>query len=541
MERAKMQDWWRGAVTYQVYPRSFQDSNGNGVGDLPGITRRLDYLAQLGVDAVWLSPFFKSPMKDMGYDVADYCDVDPVFGSLADFDALVARAHELGLKVIIDQVLSHTSDQHPAFAESRSSRASPKAGWYVWADPKHDGTPPSNWLSVFGGSAWAWDARRKQYYLHNFLTSQPDLNYHNPEVQDWALQNLRFWLDRGVDGFRFDTVNYFFHDPLFRDNPADYRVKAEAEANPYGMQYHLFDKNQPENLIWLERIRALLDEYGAASVGEVGENHHAIQMMGEYTAPGRLHQCYSFELMGYDYTAAFFRSRVEGFFTGAPNGWPMWAFSNHDVVRQVTRWAKHGESPDAVAKQAGSLLLSFEGSVCLWQGEELGQTDTELSFEELTDPQGIAFWPEPVGRDNTRTPMVWDASPNGGFSTGTPWLPVKPEQAARHVAGQAGARGSVLEHYRAMLAFRRGSEALREGRTRFLDLGEPVLGFVREAAGQTVLCIFNLSPMARVMAVEGVGAVTGPSLAAVLGDGRLRLGPNAVAFLTVTGEVSMAD
>jgi len=537
---AVMQDWWRGAVTYQVYPRSFQDDNGDGVGDLPGITRRLPYLADLGVEAVWLSPFFRSPMKDMGYDVSDYCDVDPVFGTLADFDRLVARAHELGLKVIIDQVLSHSSDQHPAFAESRANRVNPKADWYVWADPRHYGSPPSNWLSVFGGSAWAWDARRKQYYLHNFLTSQPDLNYHNPEVQDWALGTLHFWLERGVDGFRFDTVNYFFHDALLRDNPADYRVKAEAEGNPYGMQYHLFDKNQPENLLWLERIRAVLDEYGAASVGEVGESHHAIRMMGDYTAPGRLHQCYSFELMGYDYTAAFFRNRVEGFFTGAPDGWPMWAFSNHDVVRQVSRWAKHGVSQEAVAKQAGSLLLAFEGSICLWQGEELGQTDTALAFEELTDPQGIAFWPEPVGRDNTRTPMVWDGSAQGGFTSGKPWLPVKPEQAARHVDAQLGAQGSVLEHYRAMLGFRKAS-ALRNGTTRFFDLGEPLLAFQRGEGAGAVLCLFNLSPVARAVSVAGVGAVIGPSVAALLTDDRLTLGPNGVAFLSVVGEVGVHD
>ncbi len=536
-----MTEWWRGAVTYQVYPRSFQDDNGDGVGDLPGITRRLPYLAELGVDAVWLSPFFRSPMKDMGYDVSDYCDVDPVFGTLADFDALVTRAHALGLKVIIDQVLSHSSDQHPAFAESRTSRENPKADWYVWADPKHDGTPPCNWQSVFGGSAWTWDARRKQYYLHNFLTSQPDLNYHNPAVQDWALENLRFWLERGVDGFRFDTVNYFFHDPLFRDNPADYRVKTEAEPSPYGMQYHLFDKNRPENLVWMERIRGVLDEFGAASVGEMGEAHHAIRMMGEYTAPGRLHQCYSFELMGYEYSAEFFRSRVEGFFDGAPKGWPMWAFSNHDVVRHVSRWAKHGESPDAVAKQAAALLLAFEGSVCLWQGEELGQTDTVLDFEDLTDPQGIAFWPEPVGRDNTRTPMVWDASPNGGFTTGTPWLPVKPEQAARHVEGQARAQGSVLEHYRAMLTFRRAEVALREGRTRFLDLAEPVLGFVRGDGEGALLCLFNLSPVARSVTVSGVGPLAGPSQHALISGDRLTLGPNAAAFLPVTGTVAVGD
>jgi alpha-glucosidase len=528
-----MQDWWKGAVTYQVYPRSFQDTNGDGVGDLPGITARLPYLAGLGVDAVWLSPFFRSPMADMGYDVSDYCDVDPVFGKLADFDALVARAHDLGLKVIIDQVLSHTSDQHPFFGESRSSRVNPKADWYVWADPRHDGSPPSNWLSVFGGSAWAWDARRRQYYLHNFLTSQPDLNYHSPEVQDWALSTLRFWLDRGVDGFRFDTVNYFFHDPLLRDNPADYRVKAEPEANPYGMQYHLFDKNQPENLAWLERIRALLDEYAAASVGEMGESHHAIRMMGEYTAPGRLHQCYSFELMGHDYSAAFFRDRVGGFFRDAPEGWPMWAFSNHDVSRHASRWAHHGDQPDDLAKQAAALLLALEGSICLWQGEELGQTDTALAFEELTDPQGIAFWPAPVGRDNTRTPMVWDASPQGGFSTVQPWLPVKPEQAARHVAGQAGVAGSVLEHYRAMLAFRRATPSLRTGRTEFWDLDEPILGFQRGAGAGALVCLFNLSPVARIMTAHGFGQPVGPSLHVTKEGDLLRLGPNAVAFLPV--------
>ena len=536
-----MREWWRGSVTYQVYPRSFQDDSGDGIGDLPGITRRLPYLADLGVDAVWLSPFFRSPMADMGYDVSDYTAVDPVFGTLADFDALVARAHALGLKVLIDQVISHSSDKHPAFAESRASRDTPKADWYVWADPKPDGAPPNNWLSVFGGSAWAWDSRRKQYYLHNFLASQPDFNFHNPDVQNWHLHNMRFWLERGVDGFRLDTVNYFFHDPQLRDNPADFRVKAEAEANPYGMQYHLFDKNQPENLTWLERIRAVLDEYGAISVGEMGESHHAIAMMGEYTAPGRLHQCYSFELMGYDYAAAFFRDRVEGFFTGAPKGWPMWAFSNHDVVRQASRWAMHGASQDALAMQAASLLLAFQGSVCLWQGEELGQTDTALEFEDLTDPQGIAFWPEPVGRDNTRTPMVWDGGVFGGFSSVQPWLPVKPPQLARNVASQMGVAGSVLEHYRAMISFRKGSLALAAGETRFLDLSEPVLGFVREAEGESLLCLFNLSPVGRVLEVAGVAGVIGPSLAAVLEGGRLVLGPNGVAFLEVTGEVSVRD
>lgn len=524
------QDWWRGAVTYQVYPRSFQDSDGDGIGDLRGITSRLQYIADLGVDCIWLSPFFTSPMLDMGYDVSDYCNVDPVFGTLADFDRLLASAHGLGLKVIVDQVQSHSSDQHLLFRESRQNRTNPKGDWYVWADPKPDGTPPTNWLSVFGGTAWQWDARRKQYYLHNFLLQQPDFNFHNPAVQDWALGNMRFWLERGLDGFRFDTVNYFFHDQALRDNPPDPRDKEQAEGNPYGMQYHLYDKNRPENLLWMERIRALLDEYGAASVGEMGESHHAIRMMGEYTAPGRLHQCYSFELMGYDYTPDFFRRKLSEFFEGAPDGWPMWAFSNHDVVRHVSRWAKHGISSEALAKQAAALLLSFEGSVCLWQGEELGQTDTELAFEDLTDPQGINFWPEPVGRDNTRTPMVWDGSLYGGFSTARPWLPVKPPQLARNVASQQGVAGSVLEYYRQMLAFRRESAALQTGRTRFLDLPDPVLGFVR---GNGLGCFFNLSTQTVSVPVAALGQPVGPSLAASVQGATLTLGPNGVALAQV--------
>lgn len=535
-----MTEWWRGAVTYQVYPRSFQDDNGDGVGDLAGITRRLPYLAELGVDCVWLSPVFTSPMLDMGYDVSNYTDIDPVFGTLADFDTLVRTAHDLGLKVIIDQVLNHSSDQHPFFAESRRDRTNPRADWYIWADPNHDGTPPTNWLSVFGGSAWAWDARRKQYYMHSFLPQQPELNFRNPAVVDYMEQVLRFWLDRGVDGFRFDTVNYFYKDALLRDDPADYRVKTKAESNPYGMQYHLFSKNQPENLLWMERIRRILDDYPATtSVGEMGEVHHAIAMMGAYTAPGRLHQCYSFEMMGYDYSAAFFRSRINGFFAGAPDGWPMWAFSNHDVVRHASRWAQHGTSVQALAKQAGTLLLSFQGSICLWQGEELGQTDTELALEELTDPQGINFWPEPIGRDNTRTPMVWDASVNGGFSRGNgkPWLPIKAPQLARNVAAQLGQTGSVLETYRAMIAYRRATPALMTGATRFHDLPEPLLAFTR---GDSLLCVFNLSPDPKNVTLAGPASLSGPSLAATLTGQTLTLGPNAAAFL-ILANPSLAD
>ncbi len=532
-------DWWRGSVTYQIYPRSFQDSNGDGIGDLRGITERLDYVASLGVDAIWLSPIFVSPMADMGYDVANYTDIDPIFGSLADFDTMLARAHELGLKVIIDQVLSHSSNRHPFFQESKQSRDNPKADWYVWADPKHDGSPPNNWLAIFGGGAWTWEPRRHQYYFHNFLAEQPDFNFHNPDVQDWLLGTMRFWLERGVDGFRLDTVNFYFHDKLLRDDPADYRRKEVPEWNPYGMQYHIFSKNQPENLAFLERMRKLLDEYEArAMVGEVGESHHPIQIMGEYTTGSRLHKAYSFEMLSDTFTPAHFRDQVETFFADAPDGWPTWAFSNHDVTRHLTRWAEYGETPETLAKLSGALLLSLEGSICVYEGDELGQTETDLEYWELTDPQGLNFWPENKGRDGCRTPMVWDASlPNAGFSTGRPWLPVKEAQEARAVAGQDGAQGSVLEFYRAMLKLRRKNEALRTGRTAFFDVADPLLAFTR---GDKALCVFNLSKERHRVRISGATEVTIAEAADLAGD-TLTLQPNGFAIMTVTGPVEVAD
>lgn len=520
-------DWWRGAVTYQIYPRSFQDDNGDGIGDLRGILRRLPYLADLGVDAIWLSPVFASPMRDMGYDVSDYRRIDPVFGSLADFDALLAGAHDLGLKVIVDQVISHSSSSHPAFVESRASREGPKADWYVWADPKPDGTPPNNWLSVFGGGAWSWDTRRRQYYFHNFLESQPDFNFHNPAVQEFHLANMRFWLERGVDGFRLDTVNYYFHDACLRHDAADYRVPQRPVTNPYEMQYHLFSKNQPQNLDFLGKIRHLADGFSARMlVGEVGESHHAIRMMGEYTTGRRLHQCYSFEMLGPEFSAAHFRSRIEAFFADAPEGWPAWAFSNHDVNRHVTRWRDHALSPTDLAKQAAALLLAFRGSIYLYQGEELGQTETALAFEELTDPAGIRFWPEERGRDGCRTPMVWEsAAPNAGFSRAArTWLPVKPEQAA--VAVDSQGPGSVLEFYRQMIALRRSSADLKLGTTRFHDLAEPILAFDR---GTRTSCVYNLSASATDVAVAGGRLLIGGN---VRQDGNiLSLGPSGFAIL----------
>ena len=520
-----MSDWWRGAVIYQIYPRSFQDSDGDGIGDLPGVTARLDHVAALGADAIWLSPFFPSPMADMGYDVSDYRDVDPLFGTLADFDRLLERAHALGLRVIIDQVLSHTSDRHPWFAESRRSREGPLADWYVWADPRPDGMPPNNWASVFGGPAWTWDARRRQYYLHNFLPEQPDLNFHVPEVQDAMLDVMRFWLDRGVDGFRLDTVNFYFHDAQLRDNPPRGWNGPVPPFKPYAMQEHRFSKTQPENIAFLKRMRALTDEYDArALVGEVGEATGSMAIMADYTrGRDRLHMAYSFEMLEDRCDPAFIRDTVSSFFALAPDGWPCWSFSNHDVIRHVTRWAPPGHE-EAAAKCFAAVLLSLRGTACLYQGEELGQTETEIEFHEVIDPPGLAFWPDDKGRDGCRTPMVWDDAPQGGFTTGTPWLPVKAPQAALSVASQAGRQGSVLETYRALLAFRRSRPELIAGDIAFEEAGPAVLSFVRRADGHALRCRFNLSPERQ--ATNGAGPAVGPSEAAAA-DG---LGPWGFAF-----------
>ncbi|MDF0600264.1 alpha-amylase family glycosyl hydrolase [Psychromarinibacter sp. C21-152] len=526
--------WWRGSVTYQIYPRSFMDADGDGVGDLKGITDRLGHVADLGVDAIWLSPVFPSPMKDMGYDVSDYRGVDPVFGHLSDFDAMVRRAHDLGLKVIIDQVLSHCSDQHPYFEESRQSRDNPRADWFVWADPRPDGAPPNNWQAIFGGIAWEWDSGRRQYYFHNFLKEQPDFNFHNPEVQQYHLDNMRFWLERGVDGFRLDTVNYYFHDARLPDDAADPRRPEEPARRPYDMQYHLHSKNQPENLAFLERMRALCDEYDARTmVGEVGDSHHAIEIMGQYTSGKRLHMAYSFEMLGPNFSPSFFRRRIGEFFEHAPKGWPCWAFSNHDVPRHATRWKKHGADQDALAKLAAAMLLSFEGSVCLYQGEELGQTETELDYHELTDPEGLTFWPELKGRDGCRTPMVWEAAaPNAGFSQANKtWLPVKPPQAARAVDGQTG-DDSVLAFYKTMLALRRAEPSLREGRQVFLHSADPVLAYTR---GDDIACVFNLSADDVTHELGTSGEVLLAQAASLSGP-TVTLGPNGLILLRLSRE-----
>jgi alpha-glucosidase len=499
------EDWWRGAVIYQIYPRSFMDSSGDGVGDLNGVAQKLDYVTSLGVDGIWLSPFFRSPMRDFGYDVSDYRDVDPLFGNLADFDALLKAAHDRGLKVIIDQVWSHTSSDHPWFVESRKSRdwqaprirlvgsdeGIDRRDWYVWADPRPDGSPPNNWQAWFGGPAWTWEPRRRQYYLHNFLPTQPDLNLRNPAVQDAILDVARFWLDRGVDGFRLDVANYYIHDALLRDNPPS--GKADP-ALPRDMQVHAYNSDQPETLDFLSRVRALTDSYGGRMmVGELAPGGHAL--MTQYTAGRtRLHTAYAFDFLGRLPDAARFGDILSQWREGADDGWPSWAFSNHDVTRVATRWASEGGRPWLEAEAALALLLCLRGTAFIYQGEELGLPEAELEFHQLKDPWGIAGWPATKGRDGCRTPMPWTAGPRGGFTSdgATPWLPVSLDHRRASVSEQEKDPASFLNRARSLVALRQSNDALARGGFSLRSSTNGLLAFERHHGEQRVLCAFNI-------------------------------------------------
>lgn len=486
-------DWWRGATIYQIYPRSFADSNNDGVGDLPGITARMQHIASLGVDAIWLSPFFRSPMKDFGYDVSDYRDVDPIFGTLKDFDDLVRRAHALGLRVIIDQVFSHTSDQHPWFKESRSSRTNDRADWYVWADAKADGSPPSNWQSVFGGPAWAWDARRGQYYLHNFLTEQPDLNVHNPAVQDALLDCGRFWLDRGVDGFRVDAIDYAMHDPSLTDNPPAVIPEGRVPTRPIDFQQARYNKSHADIVKFIERIRALADSYGNRfTVAEVGGEGGEPAMKLFTAGERRFHTAYGFNFLYADsFSPPLIRSVLESWQDDEAGGWPSWAFSNHDAPRAVSRWV--AESERVIGAQLAMLLLvSLRGNIFLYQGEELGLPQASIPFEDLRDPEAIANWPLTLGRDGARTPIPWSSQgPYAGFSGTRPWLPIPAEHLALAVEKQETDAGSQLAVTRRLIALRNSHPALRFGSLRVIEASAAVLVIERVSGDEHLLCLFN--------------------------------------------------
>ena len=514
----QQQEWWQGAVIYQIYPRSFQDTNGDGVGDLPGIIRRLEYIASLGVDAIWVSPFFKSPMADYGYDIADYREVDPLFGTLADFDELLRKAHKLGLKVMIDQVLSHTSIEHAWFQASRQSRNNPYSNWFVWADPREDGGPPNNWLSIFGGIAWTWEPRRSQYYLHNFLAKQPDLNFHEPAVRQASLDNVRFWLERGVDGLRLDAINFCYHDQQLRDNPPKPAAKRAGRGfksdNPYAYQYHYYNNTRPENLGFLNDLRTLLNQFpGTVALGEIS-SEDSIATMAEYTKPGRLHMAYSFELLGPKGTAKIFRDTIQRQFNAAPGSWPCWAISNHDVERVFSRWGTD-RSPRHFATQLSALLCCLRGSVSIYQGEELGLPETEVPYDKMRDPYGIAFWPNFKGRDGCRTPLAWSKTVNGDFTEGEPWLPVSPEHLTLSVAAQEIDCHSALNGFRRVLQWRNTQPVLRGGEIGEVSAVEDVLVFHRWWGENQIVAVFNLAetPVSIELAqLAGTSTLTGHGL-----------------------------
>ncbi len=496
-------EWWRGGVIYQVYPRSFYDSRGDGVGDLRGISEKLDYIASLNVDAIWLSPFFPSPMKDFGYDVSDYRGVDPMFGTLDDLKILLAQAHSRGLKVIIDQVLSHCSDRHPWFRQSCSSRDGVYADWFVWADPKPDGTPPNNWQSVFGGPAWQWNAQRGQYYLHNFLASQPDLNFYCPSVRAQLLSDVEYWLEMGVDGFRLDAANFFFHDQALRDNPPrPRRLESDTDRlpeSPYGYQRHIYDKSRPETVAFLRTLRSLLDRYpGAAAVAEVGCDN-GLNTMAAYTGGGdTLHMAYSFDLLTERCCPAHIRATMEGIEAVLNDGWACWSLSNHDVTRVATRWAIEGKRDPTRVCTLLALVVSLRGSICIYQGEELGLTEATLAYEDLVDPYGLTFWPQFKGRDGCRTPMPWTRKGDAaGFSSSRPWLPVPDDHRLLAVDEQDGDPTSSLNACRKLLAWRRNQPVLIEGDISMLHHDDALLIFERKHRACNWLCLFNLGESTR--------------------------------------------
>lgn len=500
-------DWWQTGVIYQVYPRSFQDSNGDGIGDLAGLTTRLEYLAWLGVDAVWISPFYPSPMVDFGYDVTDHTGVDPAYGTLADFDALLARAHALGLRVLVDFIPGCTSNQHPWFKESRASRFSPVRDWYLWRDPAPEGGPPNNWLSHFGGPAWTLDETSGQYYLHTFLPEQPDLNWRNPKVQVALLDVMRFWLERGVDGFRIAAVPLLVKDVQFRDEPPNPDFDPQWD-NPRYQRLPVYADNQPEVHDVLRHFRRLLDTYpGRIAVGEMPD-YFPPETLAVYSRPDRLHLAFTPCPLSLPWRAADLRACADK--TQAAFGaevWPTWVMGNHDRPRLTSRIGP------AQARAAALLLLTMRGTPFIYYGDEIGMLDAPIPPEARRDrvrsarpPNEADGGPANRSRDPGRTPMQWDSMPNAGFSGTPPWLPIGPDYEHRNVAAQRADTGSLLSLYRFLLRYRRGSPALQQGTYRSLDTDSPeCFAFLRETPEERLLIVLNLADTARVVSLPPLG------------------------------------
>ena len=477
--------WWRSGVIYQIYPRSFQDANGDGVGDIPGVRRRLDYLKWLGVDALWLSPVYPSPMADFGYDIRDYRDVDPVFGSLADLKGLVEEAHRLGLKVVLDYVPNHTSDRHPWFIESRASRSSPKRDWYIWRDAAADGGPPNNWISLFGGPAWKWDAATGQYFYHAFLPEQPDLNWRNPEVRREMLDVLRYWLDFGVDGFRVDALWALIEDDQLRDNPPnpDWRPGKPESAR----QLHRYNGDLPEVHTAVAEMRATIDAYpDRVLIVELYLPFDRLSLYYGEEARGA-HLPFNFHLISAEWRAEALAKLIKDYEASLPPGaWPNWVLGNHDKRRVASRL---GESK---ARLAAMALLTLRGTPTLYYGDELGIPDGHIPREQAHDP--VERRDPGHGRDPARTPMAWDASANAGFTTGAPWLPVHPDWASRNVAAMREDKLSILNLYRRLIALRRARKTLQFGAYGRIGCEDGCLIFERGAEGdQPIIVALNLS------------------------------------------------
>ncbi len=494
--------WWQTGVIYEIYPRSFQDSDGDGVGDLAGVIERLDYLADvLGVEAIWLAPFYPSPMADFGYDVADYCDVDPLFGDLATFDRLLEAAHGRGLRVIVDWVPNHTSDRHPWFLESRSFRGSAKRHWYVWRDPGPHG-PPNNWLSALGGSAWEWDEATEQYYLHSFLPQQPDLNWRNPEVEEVMLETLRFWLDRGVDGFRVDVAHFVMKDPELRDNPPNPQPSGWMGLHPvreYDRQLHLYDRGHPDVHEVYRKVRRLLDSYRPDRVG-IGEIHlfEWPEWVSYYGINDEFHLPFNFALLAAPWEAWAVRQVVDSLEAALPEGaWPNYVLGNHDEARLASRLG------ECQARVAALLLLTLRGTPTLYYGDELGMSDLLIPSRLQQDP--FERHEPGRGRDGSRAPMPWDGERNFGFSSGKPWLPLPDDAAELNVAAQLVDSRSILSLYRRLLDYRRSNPALRWGTYRPLEVPASCFAYLRQAEGPTVLVALNFEAGRQHICLPGLG------------------------------------
>lgn len=500
--------WWQQAVIYQIYPRSFYDSNGDGIGDLNGITQKMDYLSGLGVDAIWISPFFKSPMKDFGYDVEDYQAIDPIFGSMEDFEKLLQEAHARNIRVIIDWVLCHTSASHRWFQESRQSSDNPKSDWYIWADPNPDGSPPNNWRSFFGGSAWEWDPHRGQYYLHHFLKEQPNLNFRNPAMVSAMQEAAQWWFDKGVDGLRLDALVTLFCDKDFKNNPArafDHPLRASlrAKSNPFHLQEHCYSINQHEVVLSsVNKLRELADRAGGKFLmGEIGgqDSPNSDTVLSQWYTEGEklLHSTYNFELLGGPFKASVLRKCLKNTLDTIGSSKITFALSNHDVARVATRWSAASDSAetDKVARMALILLMTLPGTLCLYQGEELGLTQAKIPFEDLRDPEGINGYPAHEGRDGCRTPLPWEASlKHAGFSPVKPWLLLPSDHILRAVDLQMTDPHSLLQLTQQLIAWRKTRFQKQVFKTFFSETLDPLLVMQHEGSENKILCVFNGDP-----------------------------------------------